>query len=124
MKLYDAINTWPIALLMLKKKGYKICIELENNNIVMYEAVNERDKFRGKNPLALLGLVNIAEEYGGEWHKIKAEDLCNKTIEISVTNIKTELGYKLEFEYGKIVINNFEELLDIIIECDEKIIVK
>ena len=112
MKLFDALNTWPIALFMIKNKGYKIGIELENNEITSYKAIKDKNEISGINPLVLLALVNIGEDYGEKWHKIQTGNLCNEIIEIEVKNIKTALGYEPEFEYSKIIVNNFEELVN------------
>jgi len=116
MKLFDAMNTWSLALSMIEKNGYKICIRLENNKIVSYKAVNDKNEIIGINPLVLLGLVNIAEEYSENWNKVKTGNLCNKLIEIELENIKTSFEKEPEFEYGKIVVDNYEELLKKILD--------
>jgi hypothetical protein len=120
MKLVDAMNTFAMALFMIKDKGYKIGIMLENNRITSYRALKDGNEIIGINPLALLGLINIAEEYGDKWNKIRTGNFYNKIIEIEVENIKTVLGYEPEFEYNKIIINNIKELEKIIVAKEIK----
>jgi hypothetical protein len=80
LKLAEAMNTYEIALFMIKNKGYKIGIELENDEITTYKAFKDKKEIYGFNPLSLLALVNIVEEYGDNWKKVDTDNLYNKVV--------------------------------------------
>ncbi|MCL1994512.1 MAG: hypothetical protein FWG66_16330 [Spirochaetes bacterium] len=83
MKLAEAMNTYNPALFEVEKMGYKISLELTDDELEIsaWKAVKNDVRISGFNPLSLLGLVVIAERYGENWNKIDTGDLYDKMLE-------------------------------------------
>lgn len=62
MKLTDAMNTYNPALEKMSKMGYKISI-VENEESFDWEAKKDDAIFIAADPLRLLGLISIREEF-------------------------------------------------------------
>ena len=65
-RICDALNTWMPALNLLRKKGYKLYIspDFRKDFYGDFWAIKDRRDFIAKDPLSLLGLIQIWEEYG------------------------------------------------------------
>lgn len=70
-RICDALNTWRPALSVLRKKGYKLFISPDPREEFYGEfwAIKDGRDFIASNPVALLGLVQIWEEYGEQWQQ-------------------------------------------------------
>jgi hypothetical protein len=82
MNLYEAMNTYNIALFTIKNKGYKICPVIENDETIFFEATKDNKNISGFNPVSLLGLINIAEEYGENWRQVNTGNLYDEIMEL------------------------------------------
>jgi hypothetical protein len=80
MNLHEAANTWDIALYIIKNKGYKITTVIENDELIFWKGVKDDKNISGSDPITLLGLINIAEEYGENWNKINTGKIYEKII--------------------------------------------
>ena len=83
MKLREAMNTYNSALSIIKGKGFDIKVELDENqeNIDCWTAQKQDFEISGFNPLSLLGLITISEQYGENWRQIKTENLYDEILE-------------------------------------------
>ena len=86
LQLADAMNTYSVALLVLKEKGYNIGIEPteddDDDELGQWYADKDGRKFWAWDPLRLLGLVTLWENRGDDWPLTDGEeDLFNKMIE-------------------------------------------
>ena len=84
MKLYEAMKVWEIALFMIKNKGYKIGkeMDMESGEWLGFTAIKDKNKYFGHTPISLLGIINIAEEYGENWKKIETGNLYGSILKI------------------------------------------
>ncbi len=77
LKMADAMNTYNVALLTLKQKGYRLWLDPSENNQGDYgQWCAEKDgrMFIAWDPLRLLGLVGIWEQRGDDWRQRTEED--------------------------------------------------
>ena len=83
MKLAEAMNTYNHALSIIKNKGFDIKIRLDESqeNIDRWIAQKQDLEIFGFNPLSLLGLIAIAEQYGENWRQVKTEDLYDEILD-------------------------------------------
>lgn len=83
MKLAEAMNTYNPALSEIKRRGYNIRLELDKsqNEIKCWIAQKQSLEIFSFNPLSLLGLIIIAEQYGNDWNKVHIEDWYDKILE-------------------------------------------
>ena len=76
----DAGNTYNPALLVMRSRGYQLRIEeFDESNI--WHATKDNASFSANNPLALLALTVIWENYGEDWNQQEPSvlrELCNK----------------------------------------------
>jgi hypothetical protein len=86
LQIVDAMNTFSVALLVLKEKKYNLGIEPtedeDDDELGQWYAEKEGRKFWAWDPLRLLGLVALWEIRGDDWALSEGEeDLYNKMIE-------------------------------------------
>ena len=83
MKLAEAMNTYNPALFEIKKMGYEISLELTDDglDISAWKAMKNNIEVFGFNPLSLLGLIIIAEQYGESWKHIDTGNLYDEILE-------------------------------------------
>ena len=83
MKLAEAMNTYNPAFSDRKWRCYNIKIRLHasQNELVRWFAPKHDLEIIGFNPLSLLGLIIIAEQYGNDWNKVHTEDWYDKILE-------------------------------------------
>jgi len=83
MKLSEAMNTYNSALSIIKEKGFDIKVELDENreNIDCWTAQKRDLEIFGFNPLSLLGLITISEQYGENWRQIETGNLYDEILE-------------------------------------------
>lgn len=70
-RIADAMNTHKFALQIIFKKGYKVFLVPDEREEYLgdyWAVLNDRDFIAG-DPLRLLGLINIWEEFGDDWQK-------------------------------------------------------
>jgi hypothetical protein len=82
-RLADAMNTYNPALLVLQERGYKIWLELseDESELGTWWASKDEADFAAFDPLRLLGLVIIWEQRGVQWErKINEEKLYDKCL--------------------------------------------
>lgn len=86
MILSEAMNTYNIALQTIKEKGYQIKLELneDETEIDWWVASKDEKVISAFNPLSLLSLVIIAENYGSQWREATKENLYDKILEKNV----------------------------------------
>ncbi|WP_299242910.1 hypothetical protein [uncultured Aquimarina sp.] len=72
----DAMNTYNIALKIIRSKGYKIFLIPDKREKYMGDfcAVKGNRKFIGGDPLRVLGLVSIWENTGDDWQSHMPEE--------------------------------------------------
>jgi len=83
MQLREAMNTYNPALFEIKKRGYEIYVRLTDDelDIDSWRAMKDNLEISGFNPLSLLGLIIIAEQYGENWRQIETGDLYGEILE-------------------------------------------
>lgn len=83
MKLTEAMNTYNIALFLIKEKGYSLKIEVdgESDEVLYWIAHKGYNEISAFNPLSLLALVTIFEQYGEKWTTVKTGDLYDNLLE-------------------------------------------
>lgn len=83
--LAEAMNTYNIALYAIKEKGYKIKLELDEaeEEIISWIATKGPITISAFNPLSLLALVVVIEQYGEEWKQIETGNLYDEILEES-----------------------------------------
>lgn len=83
--LAEAMNTYNIALYAIKEKGYKIKLELDEaeEEIISWIATKGAITISAFNPLSLLALVVVIEQYGEEWKQIETGNLYDEILEES-----------------------------------------
>lgn len=81
--LKEAMNTYNIALHTIKEKGYEIKLELDEakEEIISWTAIKEDRMISAFNPLSLLALVVVFEQYGTEWKRIETGNLYDEILE-------------------------------------------
>lgn len=81
--LAEAMNTYNIALYAIKEKGYKIKLELDEaeEEIISWIATKGAINISAFNPLSLLALVVVIEQYGEEWKQIETGNLYDEILE-------------------------------------------
>lgn len=86
MILSEAMNTYNIALQTIKEKGYQIKLELneDETEIDWWVASKDEKVISAFNPLSLLSLVIIAENYGSQWQEATKENLYDKILEKNI----------------------------------------
>jgi len=69
MKISEAGNTIIPAYITLQEKGYKVERVLcePNDSITLWRAEKDNKEFNASDPLALLGIVAMAEHRGEDW---------------------------------------------------------
>lgn len=83
MKLAEAMNTYNIALFMIAQKGYKVTAVLseDKEEIFSWKAEKQPYEIAAFNPLSLLSLVAISEEYGDAWRTVDHGNLYDAILE-------------------------------------------
>ncbi|WP_212006349.1 hypothetical protein [Chitinophaga sp. HK235] len=81
--LAEAMNTYNIALYTIKEKGYIIKLELDEakEEIISWLAMKGDMSISAFNPLSLLALVVVNEQYGKNWKYIKTGDLYDEILD-------------------------------------------
>lgn len=84
MILGEAMNTHPIALLEIKKRGYLVsAVYHEESDDMSWFARKDDMSIEAFNPLSLLALVVITDTYGEKWNQTTTSDFYNQLIENS-----------------------------------------
>jgi hypothetical protein len=92
----EAANTWNTALSIIKNKGYKVATVGENGELMFWRGVKGHKNIAASDPLSLLGLITIAEEYGEDWNRINTGELYDKIIEADIIkDIKLNMYHSL-----------------------------
>lgn len=86
MKLAEAMNTYNLALHLIKERNYSIKLELDDQEEEILHWVAQKDKrsIYASNPLSLLSLVVIAETYGEAWNKVEIPQLYDEILEKNI----------------------------------------
>ncbi|NML41699.1 hypothetical protein HHL17_31225 [Chitinophaga sp. G-6-1-13] len=81
--LAEAMNTYNIALYTIREKGYAIKLELDEakEEILSWLATKGDMTISAFNPLSLLALVVVNEQYGKDWKQVKTGDLYDEILE-------------------------------------------
>ena len=81
VKLTEAMNTYNPALYTLKEKGYEVsAVVYEEVEETWWIATKEDVVVIGFNPLSLLGLVILTEQYGESWQEYNKIDIYKDII--------------------------------------------
>jgi len=83
IKLTEAMNTYNPALHTLKEMGYEVFVvidDYEGTEFSRWKAQKEGVIVTGFNPLSLLGLVILIEQYGENWREYNKIDLYKDII--------------------------------------------
>lgn len=83
MTITEAMNTYNPALSILKNKGYeiKIILDEDKEEVFRWNASKNGDNIYAFNPLSLLALCTIHEQYGDNWQNYCEPDLYDKFLE-------------------------------------------
>lgn len=83
MRLTEAMNTYNIALFLIKEKGYSLKIEIdhESDEVLYWTAHKGPNEISAFNPLSLLALVTVFEQYGEKWTTVKTGDIYGSLLE-------------------------------------------
>ena len=70
VRIADAMNTYKYALTVIRDKGYKIFLLPDSREEYLgdYWAYKDGRDFIGGDPLRVLGLIGIWEQFGDEWY--------------------------------------------------------
>ncbi|QJB33342.1 hypothetical protein HF324_19155 [Chitinophaga oryzae] len=81
--LAEAMNTYNIALYTIKEKGYSIKLEPDDakEEIISWLAIKEDVTISAFNPLSLLALVVVNEQYGKDWKQVKTGNLYDEILD-------------------------------------------
>lgn len=81
--LTEAMNTYNIALYAIKEKGYTVQLALDEakEEIISWVAMKEDMTISAFNPLSLLALVVVHEQYGENWNRVKTGNLYDEILE-------------------------------------------
>ena len=81
IKLTEAMNTYNPDLHTLKEMGYEVsAVVYEEVEETRWIATKEGVIVTGSNPLSLLGLVILTEQYGENWREYNKIDLYKDII--------------------------------------------
>ncbi len=127
--LVDAMNTYNHSLMLIKSKGYKIFFFPDEREDFFgnFYAINKGKRFIASDPLRLLGLITISENYGCKWQeqeKFEYEDLYDKILDLALPNELSDIEKLSNEEFREITKHYkiFFHSLDI--EFDENNITK
>lgn len=83
MTITEAMNTYNPALSILKDKGYelKILLDDDKEDIYRWNAVKGDNNIYAFNPLSLLALCILVENYGDNWKDYCEPDLYDELLE-------------------------------------------
>lgn len=78
-RIADAMNTYQYALTLIYQKGYKIFLvpDVREEYLGEYWAIKDQRDFIADDPLRLLGLIHIWENFGDEWYENPRFPLLN-----------------------------------------------
>lgn len=83
-RIADAMNTYNIALRIIKSKGFKIFLYPDSRDEYMgdFWAIKGSRQFIGADPLRLLGIISVWENTGDDWQnsKFPEEDLYDEIL--------------------------------------------
>ena len=125
--LTEAMNTYNIALYAIKEKGYKIKLELDETEeeIISWIATKETITISAFNPLSLLALAVVIEQYGMEWKQIETGNLYDEILEEKIKELHTVIEKSQENMMGKfekyVEDNKYERELDTLKQLCQKI---
>lgn len=84
-RIADAMNTYDHALTIIKKKGYKIFLYPDEREEFLgdfWTFDDERD-FIASDPLRLLGLITLWENFGDDWQKTKVKGEYDEILDMA-----------------------------------------
>jgi hypothetical protein len=83
MTISEAMNTYNPALSILTEKGFEIKVLLneEKEEIFRWQAIKDGTDIFAFNPLSLLALCTIYEQYGENWKTYMYPDLYDEFLE-------------------------------------------
>lgn len=81
--LAEAMNTYDIGLYAIREKGYTIKLELDEakEEIISWIGIKGDITISAFNPLSLLALVVVIEQYGAVWKQIETGNLYDEILE-------------------------------------------
>lgn len=116
-RIADAMNTYNLALSIVKSKGYKIFVlpHADEENFDFW-AIKGTRQFAGGDPLRLLGLVSIWENTGDDWQKhMPEEDIYDQILSRSFPDSVEDFDQLTKEDFNQLVIDYkifFHEILD------------
>ena len=115
-RIADAMNTYNLALTIIKSKGFKIFLyptDREEYDGDFY-AIQKQRFFIASDPLRLLGVISIWETVGDDWQNpnIKCEDdLYDKIYSIAFPDNSSDFDKFTDEEFDNIV-NDYRIFFD------------
>ncbi len=105
--LTDTMNTYNHSLMLIKSKGYKIFFYPNESEELFgdFYAINKDKRFIASDPLRLLGLITISENYGCKWQeqeKFEYEDLYNQILDLALPNELSDIEKLTSEEFKKL----------------------
>ena len=82
MNIAEAMNTYNIALHVIKDKGFDISLGLDDleEEILDWRAKKDDITISAFTPLSLLALVVISEQYGDDWNSIDTGNIYDEIL--------------------------------------------
>jgi hypothetical protein len=118
-RIADAMNTYNLALKIIKSKGYKIFLHPDKREeyIGDFWAIEGNRGFRGGDPLRLLGKIAIWENTGDDWqnNNFPDEDLYDEILSRALPDTVDDYD-KLSDEEFKILVSDYKEFFHKVIK--------
>jgi len=104
-RIADAMNTYNLALSIIKKKGYKIfALGHSNEETFDFWAVKGNRQFAGGDPLRVLGLISLWENTGDNWQDfIPEEDLYDTVLSRAFSDSVNDFNKLTDIEFDTFV---------------------
>lgn len=118
-RIADAMNTYNLALKIIKSKGYKIFLYPDEREEYLgdFWAIKGEREFIGSDPLRLLGIISIWDNTGDDWrnNNFPNEDLYDEILSRALPDAVDDFN-NLSDEKFKIMVSDYKVFFKNVIE--------
>lgn len=118
-RIADAMNTYNLALKVIKSKGYKIFLYPDEREEYLgdFWAMKGKREFIGGDPLRLLGIISIWENTGDDWqnNNLPDEDLYDEVLSRALPDNVEDFNNLTPSEFNELV-SDYRIFFDNVIE--------
>ncbi|WP_420574047.1 hypothetical protein [Kordia sp.] len=118
-RIADAMNTYNLALKIIKSKGYKIFLYPDDREEYLgdFWAIKGDREFIGGDPLRLLGIISIWENTGDDWqnNNFPEEDLYDEILSRALPDSVDDFN-DLSDEKFKILVSDYSIFFKNVVE--------